>query len=106
MLKLQEQRMRSILVDCAKKKTKITYSSLGVKFGLYPRSPILAQSLGAIGEDCEIRGEPPINSLCVQRDTGCPGEGYYKCRGTFGLDWSTIHKKWMKDVNDCYNFKW
>ncbi len=89
--------------DVAPKGYLITYGTL-VDISGVPLNPRSAGGpLYHIAAYCKAAQWPPIHSLVVAKETGYPGEGFFRAPGSdySSLSFEEAFGRWQKDVEDC-----
>jgi hypothetical protein len=84
----------------------ITYGKL-IELSQVPLSPRNAGGpLFDIAGYCAANGLPPIHALVVAKETGMPGDGFFRAPGSSyaGLGFDEAFQLWRKDVESCMSF--
>lgn len=93
---LRGRKAYRLLRKCAKQGRFITYGELAAAQGLHHRSA--RWFLGVIQEFMREQGLPPLQALCVRKDTRKPGAGY---AGS-----PTRGRRYEKAVREVFRHPW
>ena len=91
------ERVYSVLVECARNRQLISYSSLSERVG-FGIARTMRFQLEPIYDICTARGLPGLTSLAVRKDTTRQGVGYVPVVGSvkqdqesaYAFDWSAV----------------
>jgi hypothetical protein len=99
--------IRQLLIDVARAKQVITYSELTSMLQtayLHYHSSMLARLLVEIGAE-EVEAERPVlPALVVTKQTGLPGQGFFKLAAERGYDISDPEAYWRAAVKQVHDY--
>ncbi len=99
--------MRQLLISTARARTVVTYSELTAMLQtayLHYHSHILARLLVEIGWEDIDAGRPALPALVVTKQTGMPGNGFFKLAAERGYDVSQPDIYWQAAVRRVYDY--
>ena len=81
----------------------ITYKELALKISQDFNPRCLSPFLGNISNECKENGLPYISGIVVNKNTGLPGEGFYKefYQERSCGEWEKINQKCKSDIINC-----
>jgi hypothetical protein len=95
----------AVLRDCARRRTTITYAGLCEAVDavhLRPYSFAIVAFLDEICAEDDAAHGIVLASLVVRRDTGMPGEGYFRYASSLGADVSDRRDFWESEAERVY----
>ena len=96
---------KDFLVSCARERATTTYSELCSEVGaihLRPYSFAVVAFLNEICTEEDAAHGVMMASLVVRKDTGLPGNGYFRHAGRLGRDVSDREAFWRSEVEKVY----
>jgi hypothetical protein len=102
---LAKQQAESHLIACARERMTVTYAELcdavdAVR--LRPYSFAMVAFLDEICAEADATHGIVLASLVVRRDTGMPGEGYFRHASRIGFDVSDRREFWEREAERVY----
>jgi hypothetical protein len=99
--------IRQLLIDTARARTVIAYSELTAMLQtarVHYHSHILARLLVDIGWEETEAGRPVLPALVVTRQSGMPGQGFFKLAAERGYDISQPDQYWAAAVQQVHDY--
>jgi hypothetical protein len=102
---LAKEQAAQALLACARRRGTTTYSGLCddvTAIRLRPYSFAMVAFLDEICDEQDAAHGTVLASLVTRKDTGMPGEGYFRHASRVGCDVSDRRALWEKDVAEVY----
>jgi hypothetical protein len=99
--------IRQLLIDVARAKQVITYSELTSMLQtayLHYHSSMLARLLVEVGAEEVQAGRPVLPALVVTKQSGMPGQGFFKLSAERGYDISDPEAYWRTAVKHVHDY--
>ena len=94
--------IEAVLVECCRHKKTMTYGDVAASVNsvrLNPRHPWLHEFLDDISREEDGQGRGMLSAVVVRKDTGFPGEGFYRLARKLGRDVSDKTRFWRQEFD-------